>query len=165
MACHYSSIRSTAPSSMQAGNSGRHTPDSVNLDAFVSNVYLPHVKLRKRSWRVDQRIARQYLSPAFGARKLADIQRHEVEDWLHGLSEKDLASATCNRILAVFKTICSLAAMRGLLPAGQSRARACLPSKSTRNGSAISRGMRRNGSCERWKKATVRKSLPSACFC
>ena len=69
---------------------------------------------------MDERIARQHLSPAFGARELADIQRHEVEDWLHGLSAGGLAPATCNRILAVFKTICSLAAMRGLLPAGQS---------------------------------------------
>ena len=41
---------------MQTDDSGRHTPDSVNLDVFVTNIYLPHVKLRKRSWRVDVRI-------------------------------------------------------------------------------------------------------------
>lgn len=120
MTRHYSSTRSVASPSSQIGDSGRHTPDSGNLDAFVSNVYLPHVKLRKRSWSVDERIARQHLSPTFGARELADIQRYEVEDWLHGLSSSGLAPATCNRILAVFKTICSLAVMRGLLPAGQS---------------------------------------------
>lgn len=91
-----------------------------NFDSFVSFAYLPHIKLRKRSWSVDERIARQHLSPAFGARKLTDIQRYEVEDWLYGLLEKGLAPATCNRILAVFKTICSLAEVRGLLPAGQS---------------------------------------------
>ncbi len=120
MSRHYSSTRSIASSSSQIGDSGRHRSDSVNLDAFVTNIYLPHVKLRKRSWRVDERITRQHLSPTFGAREFADIQCHEVEDWLHGLSEKGLAPATCNRILAVFKTICSLAAMRGLLSAGQS---------------------------------------------
>ena len=120
MSRYYSSTRPIASPSSQIGDSGRHTPDSVTLDAFVSNVYLPHVKLRKRSWRVDERITRQHLSPTFGARELADIQRHEVEDWLHGLSSSGLAPATCNRILAVFKTICSLAVMRGLLPAGQS---------------------------------------------
>lgn len=120
MTRHYSSIRSVASSSTQAGDSGRHPSDFANLDAFVSNVYLPHVKLRKRSWRVDERIARQHLSPAFGDRQITDIQRHEVEDWLHGLLASGLAPATCNRILAVFKTICSLAAMRGLLPTGQS---------------------------------------------
>lgn len=120
MARHYSSTRPIASPSIQTDGSGRHTPDSGNLDAFVTNIYLPHVKLRKRSWRVDERIARQHLSPTFGARELADIQRHEVEDWLHGLSEKGLAPATCNRILAVFKTICSLAVLHGLLPTGQS---------------------------------------------
>ncbi|WP_165174969.1 site-specific integrase [Desulfovibrio sp. ZJ369] len=101
---------------VQAGR--RDAP--ISLDAFVANVYLPHVTIRKRSWRVDERIARQHLSPVFGDRRLASIQRHEVEDWLHGLSVQGLAPATCNRILAVFKTICSLAKMRGVLPAGQS---------------------------------------------
>ena len=121
MARHYSSTRPIASPSIQTDDSGRQAkPDSINLDAFVSNVYLPHVKLRKRSWSVDERIARQHLSSSFGARKLADIPRHEVEDWLHGLSSSGLAPATCNRILAVFKTICSLAVLRGLLPAGQS---------------------------------------------
>lgn len=120
MTRHYSSTCSAASSSTQTDVSGRHTPDSVKLDAFVSSIYLPHVKLRKRSWRVDERIARQHLSPTFGGRRLADIQRHEVENWLYRLSSGGLAPATCNRILAVFKTICSLAAMCGLLPAGQS---------------------------------------------
>ncbi|WP_165070753.1 site-specific integrase [Desulfovibrio sp. ZJ200] len=116
MARHRSSDPSAQQPPAQAGR--RDAP--ITLDAFVANVYLPHVTIRKRSWRVDERIARQHLSPAFGDRRLADIQRHEVEDWLHGLSTRGLAPATCNRILAVFKTICSLAVMRGLLPAGQS---------------------------------------------
>ena len=130
MTRHCPSTRSAVPSQTQTADSGRHTkPGSINLDAFVSNIYLPHVQLRKRSWRVDERIARQHLSPAFGDRRLADIQRHEIEDWLHGLSEKGLAPATCNRILAVFKTICSLAEMRGFLPAGQSPCASVLPFK------------------------------------
>ena len=100
-------------------SAGRYDAPTT-LDSFVSNVYLPHVKVRKRSWRVDERIARQHLSPVFGGRRLADIQRPEVEDWLHKLSSSGLAPATCNRILAVFKTICSLAEVRGALPTGRS---------------------------------------------
>lgn len=92
----------------------------LRLDAFVAAVYLPHVRLRKRSWRVDERIARQRLSPAFGARRLDRIRRGEVEDWLRGLAEEGLCPATCNRILAVFKSVCSLAMLHGVLPAGQS---------------------------------------------
>ena len=115
------SVSSTSsPSLPVKRNSGQPERDTFNLDGFVSSVYLPHIRLRKRSWRVDERIARQHLSPTFGARELADIQRHEVEDWLHGLASSGLAPATCNRILAVFKTICSLAEIRGVLSAGQS---------------------------------------------
>ena len=110
----------SSPSLPVKRNSGQPERNTFNFDGFVSSVYLPHIRLRKRSWSVDERIARQHLSPTFGARELADIQRHEVEDWLHGLSSSGLAPATCNRILAAFKTICSLAVMRGLLPAGQS---------------------------------------------
>ena len=69
---------------------------------------------------MDERIARQHLSPTFGDRRLADIRRCEVEDWLHRLASQGLAPATCNRILAVFKSICSLASLYGLLPVGQS---------------------------------------------
>lgn len=35
----------------------------VSLDAFVSTVYLPHIRLRKRSWRVDERIAGSICPP------------------------------------------------------------------------------------------------------
>ena len=137
MTRYYSSTRSAVSPSTQTGDSGRQTkPDPLHLDAFVSNVYLPHVKLRKRSWRVDQRIARQHLSPTFGARELAGIQCHEVENWLHGLWEKGLAPATCNRILATFKTICSLKCA-AFCPPDNRRARASRPSKSTHSANVI----------------------------
>lgn len=121
MARHYPSLRPLTLPCAQTGDYSRH-PNShaVHLDSFVSDVYLPYMRLRKRSWRVDERIARQYLSAAFGDRQLTGIARREVEDCLQALSARGLAPATCNRILAVFKTICSLAEMRGVLPAGHS---------------------------------------------
>ena len=81
----------------------------ANLDAFVSTVYLPHIRLRKRSWRVDERIARQHLSSTFGDKQLAVIRRLEVEDGVDGRAAGGLAPATCIRMRAVFKTICSRA--------------------------------------------------------
>lgn len=92
----------------------------ATLDAFVCEAYLPYIRLRKRSWRVDERIARQHLSPTFGTRELADIDRREVADWFHSLRAASLAPATCNRILAVFKTICAMAELSGCLAQGQS---------------------------------------------
>lgn len=92
----------------------------LTLDDFVSQIYLPNIKTRKRSWQIDERIARQYLSPLFGNRLLSEIDRCEVEDWLNGLLESGLAASSCNRFLAVFKTICSFAESRGFLEQGKS---------------------------------------------
>lgn len=92
----------------------------TTLDAFVSQVYLPHIKARKRSWAIDERIARKYFSPIFGARPLCDIKRNEVESWLQNILNSGLSPSSCNRYLAVFKTIFSLAEMEGYLAYGQS---------------------------------------------
>lgn len=135
MARHHPSASSAHQPPAQAG---RHDVP-ITLGAFVSGIYLPHANLCKRSWDVDERITRKHLSPTFGDRRLADIQHHKVEIWLYSLSAKGLAPTTCNRILAVFKTISSLAEVRGLLPRGQSRVRESRPSKSIPSGNAISR--------------------------
>ncbi len=119
----------TPPSIPTKGKRGRPKSHALDLDRFVDEVYLPHIRLYKRSWHVDERIARRYLSPAFGARDLTGIRRIEVEGWLYGLSSGGLAPASCNRILAVFKTICSLAVMYGVLPAGQSPCTGVCPLK------------------------------------
>ena len=103
--------------------SGRATANTLSLDAFVFHVYLPHIKAYKRSWRTDARIASRHLSAAFGARPLAHIRRGEIEDWLRGLLERGFAPASCNRFLAVLKTICTVAENRGFLPPGRSPCR------------------------------------------
>ena len=97
---------------------GRHEPSTVTVDYFVSTCYLPHIQLRKRSWAVDERISRRYISPAFGARRLSAIPRGEVEQWMERLRASGLAAVSCNRILAVFKSICTLAVHAGVLAAG-----------------------------------------------
>lgn len=96
---------------------------SASFDAFVSTVYMPRAKIRKRSWAVDERIARQHISPVFGASDLSAIKPFEVEEWLGGLRNQNLAASTCNRILAVFKAICSTAEKAGYLSVGASPAR------------------------------------------
>lgn len=90
------------------------------LNDFVIRVYIPYIEIRKRSWRMDARIFRSILSPAFGERILAFINGDEVDDWLHELLMAGLAPATCNRYLSVFKSICSLAASYGIFQNGKS---------------------------------------------
>ncbi len=113
---------SSANSELRAGKrrSGREEDNPVSLNGFVSEVYLPYAEQYKKSWAVDERIARQHISPAFGERAPADISRKDVEAWLQGLSRKGLAPATCNRILYALKSICSLAVRHDLFPSGNS---------------------------------------------
>lgn len=92
----------------------------LKLDVFASQFYFPNIKNRKRSWQLDERIVRQHLSPVFGHRVLSGIKPCEVEEWLNGLLESGLAPSSCNRFLAVFKTICSFAECRGFLKRGKS---------------------------------------------
>lgn len=107
----------------------RQAEAGMTFDRFVSQVYLPWIRSRKRSWHVDERIARQYLSSAFGHKPIKRIRRTEVEKWFQTLPQRRLAPATCNRILAVFKSICSLAAALGALPYGHSPCTGVTPFK------------------------------------
>lgn len=135
---HHPSICSARIPLVQSGHCGSFVNNFTSLDAFVSSIYLPHVKLRKRSWRVNERIARQHLSPTFGARELADIKRHEVEDWPRPPATAFWPSSRQFALWPNFMVLC--------LPDNR-RARAFRPSKSTHSGNAISRGMRHNDSC------------------
>jgi len=103
----------SSPPGCCAGRRGTAGP--ITFDAFVDAVYLPRAGTRKRSLHVDRRIARHYLSPAFGSRPLAALARTDVEAWLPELRARGLAPATCNRILAVLKSVCTLAVLQGIL--------------------------------------------------
>ena len=101
------------------GQKRRTKAAKKTLRAFVEDIYLPHMRLRKRSWTVDARLASRFIYPTFGNREIRNIRAIEVERWLDRLTNK-LAPSSCNRILAVFKTICSLAVRQGIVPASAS---------------------------------------------
>ena len=90
------------------------------FEKFVQAIYMPHIRKRKRSWFVDERIAHQHLFPTFGRRHITRIHRAEVETWLQNLCRQGLAASTCNRILAVLKSIFSLAIVCGKLRGNES---------------------------------------------
>lgn len=60
---------------------------------------------------------------------MAAIYHSEVENWFQTLPQRHLAPTTCNRILAVFKSVCSMAAVHGTLPHGQSPCNGVSPFK------------------------------------
>ena len=79
------------------------------FDQFFTGIYLPRARARKRSWTLDERLARRHISPALGSRRLRQITRLDVENWLSGLRAGGLAPSTCNRILAVLRSAFALA--------------------------------------------------------
>lgn len=93
------------------------------FDEFFTAIYLPHAKARKKSWRLDECMERCHISSIFGHMRLAEISSFDVELWLTRLREKGLAASTCNRILALFKSVCTLAEKYGQIPSGMSPSR------------------------------------------
>ena len=91
--------------------------NGANLDHFVHTVYLPHIRRRKRSWRLDERHIARYISPAFGKRQLRRIHRNAIEQWLGALPQHGLATVTCNRIFTVMQALFSVAVRQGWVAA------------------------------------------------
>lgn len=93
----------------------------ITLDKFFVETYLPWTKIRKRSWSLDERLERNHISPVLGHKRLSEITRTKIENWLGLLREQGYASTTCNRVLAVLKTIFSHAVECGIVSAPPAR--------------------------------------------
>ena len=113
-----------SPCSPRSGYQGRQASHSrkkacqtisPTCGEFARLVYLPHIRLRKRSWPVDERILRQHILPTFATVALHELSRSDVETWLYSLVKRGLVPASCNRILSVFKSLCTLAVACGFL--------------------------------------------------
>ncbi len=90
-------------------------PILLTVENFVTERYLPHIKLKKRSWRVDERILATYLFPEFGERLFHSIKRIEMIAWQNSLPTQNLQATSCNRILSVVKSIFNCAVRWGVL--------------------------------------------------
>ncbi len=90
-------------------------PSSLTVEGFVLERYLPHAELKKRSWRVDARILRQYFFSHFGERYLHSITCMEMVAWQNSLPTKKLQASTCNRIISVAKSVFNCAVRWGIL--------------------------------------------------
>lgn len=99
----------------------------LSLSDFVTAHYMPHAKLKKRSWEVDLRMLRLHILPTFGAYRLHKIQGIDVVSWQSQLRARKLAPGTCNRILALLRFIFSCAIRWGMLPAGKNPCRGVTP--------------------------------------
>ncbi len=82
---------------------------------FFEGHYLPHVKLRKRSWDRDEELYRLRVKAAFGDRRLNAVTRHQVQTFHSSLAEEGLAAATANHHLKLIRQSLNLARQWGML--------------------------------------------------
>ncbi|MEI6414809.1 MAG: tyrosine-type recombinase/integrase [Pseudomonadota bacterium] len=89
---------------------------SLTLDELVSKHYLPHAKVRKKSWKTDEGILRLHILPVLGTLKINAITAGQIASLQLGMREKGLAPASCNRGLNILKTMFNLAIKQWQLP-------------------------------------------------
>lgn len=89
--------------------------EAMTFEAFVNEHYLPHARVKKRSWDFDKRILRLHILPRFGRCRLDKIRRGDVLTWQGELHTKGLAPSSCNRVFVLFKTVINCAIQWGVL--------------------------------------------------
>lgn len=93
--------------------------ESLTLSQFVSQYYLPHIQVKKRSWSLDQRILRLHVLPLLGQRCMRHIRRRDIVGLQDGMKSEGFAAGTCNRVLIVLKSLFTVAVRWELLVADE----------------------------------------------
>jgi integrase len=85
----------------QARVEARQTP---KLRDFIEKTYLPFIRSYKRSWETDVSLLNNHVLPAFGARYMDLVTKHDVQTFLFKKRETH-KPATVNRILIVLRFV------------------------------------------------------------
>ena len=76
--------------------------DLPTVEKFYNQTYLPWAKASKRRWRSDHRSFKAHILKTFGAKRLDEVSRDEVEQWKVALLE-GRSPATVNRGFALLR--------------------------------------------------------------
>lgn len=89
--------------------------DSLTLDNFVTQHYLPHITVKKRSWSLDERILRLHVLPLLGQHCVRHIRYMDIVSLQDAMKSSGFAASTCNRMLIALKSLFTFAVRWGLL--------------------------------------------------
>lgn len=81
----------------------------LTFDTFFNDHYLPYVKPRKRSWDRDEELYRLRIKAMFGAKRLNQVSRLQIQNFHSGLMEEGLAAATANHHAKLIRHMLNLA--------------------------------------------------------
>ncbi len=110
----------------------RATRGAPLLADFVGAAWLPRIRARKASWKLEEGIANNHILPVFGQKRLDAIAGADVRRWLAGFERQRCAPATRNRRFHVLKGIFDLAVETGVLAAAPTRRIRCARVAKTR---------------------------------
>lgn len=80
------------------------------LSEFFHQTYVPFIKRHKKSWDKDVQRFTQYIEPCLGKIRYCDLRAREIQQVLFDMLEgrihgQQYAPSTCNRALAILKTM------------------------------------------------------------
>lgn len=81
----------------------------LTFDTFFNDHYLPYVKPRKRSWDRDEELYRLRIKDVFGAKRLNQVTRLQIQTFHSGLLEEGYAPATSNHFIKLIRHMLNLA--------------------------------------------------------
>lgn len=86
-----------------------HPQETPTLKAFFRSHFMPHIKVRKRSWRRDEELFRLRILPRFGDVRIDQLSRHEVQSFHGAIRDDGLSPATADHHLKVLRHALNLA--------------------------------------------------------
>lgn len=90
-------------------------PASPTFRIFTEQVYMPHTRPIKRSWKADYSKFNKHMWPCFGGMAINQIATSHIINYLQGLKKKGLADATYNRHLALLSAVFKYAIAMGVI--------------------------------------------------
>ncbi len=80
-----------------------------NLEAFITDQYLPFVKTYKSSWDTDESVLRNHAIPALGMLPMGQITVPQVARLVQMMTDKGMAPGTINKLLIFLRYAYKLA--------------------------------------------------------
>lgn len=95
-----------------------------NVSQFFWDIYLPLIKGKNKTWKLDQQRFKALIEPVFGQMRFEDVTAAQVQHFQLTLATKrpgnrTYTPGTCNRILALLKTLSSHAVRLGVVEVNQ----------------------------------------------
>lgn len=73
--------------------------------SFAEEQYIPYIRLHKRTWQYDVYVLKKYIYPYFENENVCAINSLMLINWQTELFEKGLSFSSCNRIMALMRSI------------------------------------------------------------